>query len=130
MPSFDVVSEVDTHELTNAIDQANRELATRFDFKGTAASIEIKDKDITLIGDEPERPYSRMAIPYLLTEKISEEGTHLRKGHDHYDSKGIRVLRDRVPIAGGAQFLGWSDQLRVQPVAQYSDPALARRIGL
>ena len=54
------------------------------------------DADITLIGDEPERPYSRMAIPYLLTEKIGEDGTHLRKGHDHYDSKGIRVLRDRV----------------------------------
>ncbi|MFO1360316.1 NAD(P)/FAD-dependent oxidoreductase [Plasticicumulans sp.] len=54
------------------------------------------DADITLIGDEPERPYSRMAIPYLLIEKIGEEGTHLRKGNDHYDSKGIRVLRDRV----------------------------------
>jgi len=40
MPSFDVVSEVDTHELTNAIDQANRELATRFDFKGVEAKFE------------------------------------------------------------------------------------------
>ncbi|HET9485258.1 MAG TPA: YajQ family cyclic di-GMP-binding protein [Xanthomonadales bacterium] len=38
MPSFDVVSEVDKHELTNAVDQANRELANRFDFKGTDAS--------------------------------------------------------------------------------------------
>lgn len=40
MPSFDVVSEVDKHELTNAIDQANRELSTRFDFKGVAANFE------------------------------------------------------------------------------------------
>ena len=40
MSSFDVVSEVDKHELTNAIDQANRELSTRFDFKGVAASFE------------------------------------------------------------------------------------------
>jgi uncharacterized protein YajQ (UPF0234 family) len=40
MPSFDIVSEVDKHELTNAIDQANRELSTRFDFKGVAASFE------------------------------------------------------------------------------------------
>ncbi|MBW8775365.1 MAG: nucleotide-binding protein [Stenotrophomonas sp.] len=40
MPSFDVVSEVDTHELTNAIDQANRELSTRFDFKGVDAKFE------------------------------------------------------------------------------------------
>jgi uncharacterized protein YajQ (UPF0234 family) len=41
MPSFDVVSEVDKHELTNAIDQANRELANRFDFKGTDAAYEL-----------------------------------------------------------------------------------------
>ena len=43
MPSFDVVSEVDTHELTNAIDQANRELTTRFDFKGVEARFERND---------------------------------------------------------------------------------------
>ncbi|UNK42064.1 YajQ family cyclic di-GMP-binding protein [Luteimonas sp. S4-F44] len=47
MPSFDVVSEVDTHELTNAVDQANRELTTRFDFKGVAASFEREDAVIT-----------------------------------------------------------------------------------
>jgi len=42
MPSFDVVSEVDKHELTNAVDQANRELTTRFDFKGVVASFELE----------------------------------------------------------------------------------------
>jgi uncharacterized protein YajQ (UPF0234 family) len=47
MPSFDIVSEVDTHELTNAIDQANRELATRFDFKGVDARFERDDNAIT-----------------------------------------------------------------------------------
>ncbi len=41
MPSFDIVSEVDTHELTNAVDQANRELTTRFDFKGVDAHFEL-----------------------------------------------------------------------------------------
>lgn len=46
MPSFDVVSEVDTHELTNAIDQANRELSTRFDFKGVDAKFEREDQVI------------------------------------------------------------------------------------
>lgn len=46
MPSFDVVSEVDTHELTNAVDQANRELSTRFDFKGVEAKFELDDKFI------------------------------------------------------------------------------------
>jgi uncharacterized protein YajQ (UPF0234 family) len=47
MPSFDVVSEVDTHELTNALDQANRELATRFDFKGVDARFEREGEVIT-----------------------------------------------------------------------------------
>jgi len=47
MPSFDVVSEVDKHELTNAIDQANRELSTRFDFKGVDAKFVMEDKVIT-----------------------------------------------------------------------------------
>ncbi|HEY5852275.1 MAG TPA: YajQ family cyclic di-GMP-binding protein [Lysobacter sp.] len=47
MPSFDVVSEVDTHELTNAVDQANRELGTRFDFKGVDAKFELDDQTIS-----------------------------------------------------------------------------------
>ena len=41
MPSFDIVSEVDMHELNNALDQANREVGTRFDFKGIDASFEL-----------------------------------------------------------------------------------------
>ena len=48
MPSFDVVSEVDKHELTNAVDQANRELATRFDFKGSDAKLELEDFVVSL----------------------------------------------------------------------------------
>ena len=47
MPSFDVISEVDTHELTNAVDQANRELSTRFDFKGMDAKFVLDDKQIS-----------------------------------------------------------------------------------
>jgi len=48
MPSFDVVSEIDTHELTNAVDQANREITNRFDFKGTDSRIERSDNVLTL----------------------------------------------------------------------------------
>ena len=47
MPSFDVISEVDQHELTNAVDQANRELGTRFDFKGVDAKFVLEDQVIT-----------------------------------------------------------------------------------
>ena len=52
--------------------------------------------EIVLIGEEPEPPYSRMAIPYLLTGMIQEQGTYLRKTDGHYDGAGIRVVRDRV----------------------------------
>ena len=48
MPTFDIVSEVDKHELTNAVDQANREIDNRFDFRGTDASVEQSDKVLTL----------------------------------------------------------------------------------
>jgi NAD(P)H-nitrite reductase large subunit len=51
---------------------------------------------ITLIGDEPERPYSRMAIPYLLIERIDEMGTHLRHEPTHYDNADVHVVQDRV----------------------------------
>src|SRR5690606_10473123 len=47
MPSFDIVSEVDSHELTNAVDQANRELGNRFDFKGVDARVVLEDGVIT-----------------------------------------------------------------------------------
>jgi len=48
MPSFDIVSELDKHEVTNAVDQAKRELETRYDFKGVAASIEQKGDSVML----------------------------------------------------------------------------------
>jgi len=51
MPSFDVVSEVDKHELTNAVDQANKEVSTRYDFKGLDASFEQKDLVVTMIAE-------------------------------------------------------------------------------
>jgi uncharacterized protein YajQ (UPF0234 family) len=48
MPSFDIVSEVDAHEVTNAVDQATREVGQRFDFKGTNAKFDLKERVITL----------------------------------------------------------------------------------
>jgi cyclic-di-GMP-binding protein len=48
MPSFDVVSEIDSHELTNAVDQASRELSQRFDFKDTGASFELEETTVTM----------------------------------------------------------------------------------
>ena len=48
MPSFDIESKVDSHELTNAVDQSNRVISNRFDFKNANAMFEIKEKDIYL----------------------------------------------------------------------------------
>ena len=52
--------------------------------------------EITLVGDEPEAPYSRMAIPYLLIGQVGEEGTHLRHGVDHYGQHRITLRRGRA----------------------------------
>jgi len=51
---------------------------------------------ITLVTGEPESPYSRMAIPYLLAEDIKEEGTHLRHTSGHFDKLGIKVVHERI----------------------------------
>ncbi len=55
-----------------------------------------RDAKITLVGDEPEPPYSRMAIPYLLIDKIKEPGTYLRKDAEHFAARNAEVVHDRV----------------------------------
>ena len=55
-----------------------------------------KTAEIILIGDEPEPPYSRMALPYFLIKQIPEEGTHLRKNKAYFKTKNINVLQNRV----------------------------------
>ena len=54
------------------------------------------DAQICMVGDEPEPPYSRMALPYLLRREIEESGTHLRKRQDHFAERGIEVVQARV----------------------------------
>ena len=51
---------------------------------------------VTIVGDEREPPYSRMAIPYLLAEDVAEAGTYLRHGAGHYEGLGISLRQDRV----------------------------------
>ncbi|GAA0860006.1 YajQ family cyclic di-GMP-binding protein [Aliiglaciecola litoralis] len=51
MPTFDVVSEIDMNEVRNSVDNANRELSTRFDFRGVEASMEFKDESVVLIAE-------------------------------------------------------------------------------
>ena len=75
MPSFDVVSEIDRQELRNAVDQAQRELATRFDFKNTDSSIEQKDLVLTLATVSEDR---LRALRTLLEEKLVKRKLSLK----------------------------------------------------
>ena len=74
MPSFDVVSEVDHHEIANAVDQANREVSTRFDFKGTNSSFALDENRITL-NTESEFQLGQMLD--MLYGKLSKRGVDL-----------------------------------------------------
>jgi len=71
MPSFDVVSELDAHETANAVDQANREVNTRFDFKGTGAKFELTDFVVSL---EAEADFQLQQMIDILTQKLSKRG--------------------------------------------------------
>ncbi len=87
---------------------------------------------VTLIGDEPEPPYSRMALPYLMMGDIDEAGTYLRKGQDHYAKLGIDLVRGRVDavdtggrsvsLASGAS-LAW-DRLLIATGSRPIRPAI------
>lgn len=75
MPSFDTVCEPNLVEVKNAVENAAKEIATRFDFKGTSAAIELKDKEITLIGDAD---FQLVQINDLLTSKLTKRSVDVR----------------------------------------------------
>lgn len=67
MPSFDIVSELDKHELTNAVDQANKEVTTRFDFKGTDSTFDLKETVVTM---KTESEFQLKQMYDILTQKL------------------------------------------------------------
>ena len=75
MPSFDTVCEPDLPEVRNAVDNTTKEITTRFDFKGTSASIELKDKEITLIGDAE---FQLDQIMDVLTNKMTKRNVDVK----------------------------------------------------
>ena len=75
MPSFDTVCEANLVEVKNAVDNTAKEIGTRFDFKGTAAAIELKDKDITLIGDVD---FQISQIEDILQNKLTKRSVDVR----------------------------------------------------
>lgn len=75
MPSFDIVSEVDQHELTNAVDQTNREITNRFDFKGTDTKVEQKERELTL---SAEADFQIKQVVDILQAKMISRGLESR----------------------------------------------------
>ena len=75
MPSFDTVCEPDMPEVRNAVDNTTKEITTRFDFKGTSASIALKDKEITLIGDAE---FQLDQIMDVLTNKLTKRNVDVK----------------------------------------------------
>jgi uncharacterized protein YajQ (UPF0234 family) len=75
MPSFDIVSEVNQVEVRNAVDQANKEIGTRFDFKGSDSRIEIAEKALTLFADDD---FKLKQVADVVTAKLAKRGIDLR----------------------------------------------------
>ena len=75
MPSFDIVSEVNQVEVRNAVEQANREISTRFDFKGSDARVEHKDKELTLYADND---FKLKQVTDVFVGKLARRGVDVR----------------------------------------------------
>lgn len=74
MPSFDVVSDFDSHEARNAVDQANREVTTRFDFKGTGSKYEIEEQLITM---SSQSDFQLKQMLDILHQKLAKRGINI-----------------------------------------------------
>jgi hypothetical protein len=133
MPSFDVTSEVDMQEIRNAVDQAAREIATRFDFKGTDATVELKEKDNEIELHAPtedrlralvqvleeklvRREVSLKSISYKKAEEAAKgtlrQTVELKAGINQENAKKINKIVKDLPVKGvGSQTQG--EQIRV-----------------
>jgi uncharacterized protein YajQ (UPF0234 family) len=131
MPTFDVVSEVDRQEVRNAVDQAQREIANRFDFKGTDSSLELTDLELHLRSSTEDRlralvqvieeklvrrKVSLKALDYGKVEEASRGAARqtitLNAGVSSDNARAInRLIKDKAPKGVSSQTQG--DQVRV-----------------
>ena len=131
MPTFDVVSQVDMQEVKNALDQASREVSTRFDFKNTDSTIELSDKEVRLHSATEDRlralivvleeklvrrKVSLKALDYGKVEEAAKGAVRqtvtLKAGISSDNARAInRFIKDKAPKGVASQTQG--DQLRV-----------------
>ena len=98
MPSFDVISEVDLHEVGNAVDQANREVNQRFDFKGVDASFELGDGEIVLKG---ESDFHLKQMTDILHAKMAKRKVDIRSLDPAEPELSGKSARQRIAIRQG-----------------------------
>ncbi len=123
MPSFDIVSEVDAHEVTNAVDQTNRELATRFDFKGSDAKVEYNVDSLTLIA---ETDFQLQQIQDILHIKMTKRGIDIlsleakQPELQHKSAKQIIMIKQGVDADTAKKIVKWikDTKLKVQASIQ------------
>lgn len=99
MPSFDVVSEVNMQEVRNAVDQAQKEIAQRYDFKGSKSTIELEAEAITIVGDDKMRLES---LQEIIRQRLAKRSVSLKSVEfgDPVDASG-NTLRQVITIKQG-----------------------------
>ena len=124
MPSFDTVCDPDMVEVKNAVENAAKEIGTRFDFKGTSAGIELKDKEITLLGDAE---FQLQQVEDILRNKLTKRNVDVRfldngKVEKMGGDKVKQVVKVKSGIAGDdgkkIQKLIKESKLKVQAAIQ------------
>ncbi len=100
MPSFDIVSNVDMHELANAVDQANREISSRFDFKDIDATYTLKDTTITL---EAPDDFHIKQMKDILGGKMAKRGVDLRSLKYKEIDKNLSRAQQEVQVQQGLE---------------------------
>lgn len=99
MPSFDVVSRVDMQEVDNAVNQAKKELETRYDFRGSTSKIELNDETITLNAEDSMK---LKALAEILTQKMAKRGVGLKAlDFNEPESAHLGTLRQKILIKQG-----------------------------
>lgn len=98
MPSFDIVSKVDLHEVRNAVDQANREVNTRFDFKDSQASFELKETTIQLTA---QNEFQLQQMTDILLGKMTKRQVDIQALEIKEPEKNLHQARQSIDVKQG-----------------------------
>lgn len=98
MPSFDIVSNIDQHEITNAVDQANREVSTRFDFKDTNARLELNKDHITVIAPTD---FQLKQVDEVLRNKLAKRQVDIRAFEYKEINVNLNEAKQNITIKQG-----------------------------